>query len=128
MLRAAKSAILRGALAMGYRIEKVSLLPPSYDSDGLTVRGKYAPFLDNRRFISAYRSAMDEAPYEIEWRIAVTCWAAQHGAHLPGDFVECGTNLGYLSRAICEYLDFNTLPKSFYLFDTFRGIPHEQLS
>lgn len=64
----------------------------------------------------------------IEWRVAIACWAAQHGAGLPGDFVECGVNTGILSRAICEYIDFNRLDKFFYLFDTFAGIPESQMS
>ena len=32
------------------------------------------------------------------------------------------------SLAICHYLDFNSLGKKFYLFDTCRGLPHEQMS
>ena len=55
-------------------------------------------------------------------------WAAAVGARLPGDFVECGVNTGVFSLAVCEYLDFNALDRSFWLFDTFRGIPAEQIS
>jgi hypothetical protein len=32
------------------------------------------------------------------------------------------------SLAICDYLDFNSTGKSFWLFDTFNGIPTEQVS
>jgi len=38
----------------------------------------------------------------IEWRI-VTCY---HAKHLSGDFVECGSNTGIMSIAICDYIDF----------------------
>ena len=60
--------------------------------------------------------------------MAVCCWAAQHGTRLPGDFVECGVNTGILSLAVCKYVGFNDLDKSFYLFDTFAGIPVAQMS
>jgi hypothetical protein len=118
-----------------------SIAPPAhlpvYDSDGLTVRGKQVPFLENERFMSAYRRGINSgqrfggtpnAEIHIEWRVAVTCWAAHHGSKLPGDFVECGVNTGIYSLAICEYVGFNHLNKSFYLFDTFSGIPEEQMS
>ncbi len=55
------------------------------------------------------------------------CWAARHASHLEGDFVECGVNTGIFSLAICNYIDFNRTGKSFYLFDTFCGIPVEQM-
>jgi hypothetical protein len=48
--------------------------------------------------------------------------------HVPGDFVECGVNTGIFSLAICDYLDFNATDRSFWLFDTFAGIPEEQVS
>jgi hypothetical protein len=47
---------------------------------------------------------------------------------LPGDFVECGVNIGIFSLAICNYVNFNELDKTFWLFDTFEGIPKEQMS
>ncbi len=62
----------------------------------------------------------------IEWRIHVACWAATHALKVPGDFVECGVNTGMMSLAICKYLDFNRTGKTFWLFDTFSGIPVEQ--
>ena len=46
---------------------------------------------------------------------------------LAGDFVECGTNTGIMSLAICKYIDFNNTGKRFFLFDTYCGIPEEQI-
>lgn len=51
-----------------------------------------------------------------------------HGRRLPGDFVEYGVNTGIFSLAICDYIDFNATGKHFCLFDTFDGIPPEQIS
>jgi len=111
---------------------------PSYDADGLKTWSKNIGFLTDSRFLSAYERGFnsghaffrpDGSPiHSIQWRVAVTCWAATHGAKLDGDFVECGVNTGCHSLAICEYLDFNALDKKFYLFDTYCGLPEEQMS
>lgn len=112
---------------------------PTYDADHLRVWHKTVDFMRDERFMSAYRRGMNSGhvigrPAEsmedihIEWRIHMCCWAAWHASRLPGDFVECGTNTGIMSLAICEYVDFNATDKNFYLFDTFAGIPLEQLS
>jgi O-methyltransferase len=130
----------------GYCVSRIGPAPtadpaptPSYDADGLVTYNKNIGFLRDPRFLSAYRRGMnsghaigrqrgDDTDIHIEWRIAVCCWAAQHGSHLAGDFVECGVNTGIMSLAVCEYVDFNRLEKSFYLFDTFQGIPIDQAS
>lgn len=119
------------------RLNYVRVPHLTYHADGLITSGKYAPFLDNPRFMSAYGRAIKsghiiggekDLDLHIEWRVAIACWAAQHAAHLPGDFVECGVNTGIFSLAVCEYANFNSLGKSFYLFDTFAGIPDAQMS
>jgi hypothetical protein len=42
--------------------------------------------------------------------------------------VECGVNTGIFSLAAAKYIDLNATGKRFYLFDTFAGIPEEQIS
>ncbi len=112
---------------------------PTYDADFLMVWNKNTDFLSDPHFMAAYRAGMDsghkigrpagsQEDIHIEWRILVCCWAGWHARHLPGDFVECGTNTGIMSLAVCNYIDFNSTGKSFWLFDTFRGIPGEQIS
>jgi hypothetical protein len=64
----------------------------------------------------------------IEWRVMMACWLAAHSKRLVGDFVECGVNTGITSLAICEYINFNTLDRTFYLFDTYQGIPESSMS
>jgi hypothetical protein len=111
----------------------------TYLSDGLATWNKSVSFLALPRFASAYRRGMSSGHrittaagtggnLEIGWRIAICCWAAAHAKHLAGDFVECGTNTGIMSLAICEYVEFDKLAKRFWLFDTFAGIPPEQMS
>jgi O-methyltransferase len=112
---------------------------PSYDADHLRVWHRSMDFLHDPRFVSAYRRGMDSGhaigrppgsreDIHIEWRIHMCCWAAWHARRLPGAFVECGTNTGIMSLAVCEYVDFNATGKNFYLFDTFEGIPPAQMS
>jgi O-methyltransferase len=101
----------------------------SYYADGIAVWHKAAPFLEDARFREAYRfgieSRLDGLDVHVEWRMHVVLWAAHHAARLPGDFVECGVATGMYSLAICKSLDFNSLDRDFWLFDTYEGIPVE---
>lgn len=111
----------------------------SYSSPGLDVRYHTVDFVDDPAFMTAYQLGMAGAreflqragaPADVrhEWPVLVCCWAAWHATRLAGDFVECGTNTGIMATAVCQYVDFNRLDKSFYLFDTYDGIPSEQMS
>lgn len=114
------------------------LTQPCYAHDGMRLYGKSTEFLQDERFLRAYQAGMDSGhkigrprgskdDIHIEWRVQIACWAACHALHLPGDLVECGVNTGILSLAICNFIDFNATGKSFYLFDTFNGIPEDQM-
>jgi hypothetical protein len=113
--------------------------PPQYEADHLAVWQKNTAFIQEERFKRAYAAGVNSAPHfdffgdgnpdpNIEWRIHISCWAACHAAQLPGDFVECGVNTGFTTLAICEYVDFNKTGKNLWLFDTFNGIPAEQIN
>lgn len=107
--------------------------PLTYNSDGLATQHN-ADFLREPRFAAAYARGMDtirsrRATLQVGWRVQTCCWAAQHGLHLDGDFVECGVFTGIYSRAIVEYVDFNQEnDRRFWLLDTFQGIAEEQLT
>jgi O-methyltransferase len=113
--------------------------PPTYCADDLIVRQKNTAFMREPRFVDAYARGMNSGhkigrergsttDIHIEWRVHVLCWAASQAAKLPGDFVECGVNTGIFSLAVANYIDFNSTGKRFYLFDTFAGIPDEQIT
>lgn len=92
--------------------------------------------LASRRFIGIYQDpkfktsknkALENIPKNlkkniiynnIDWRFHIVNWAANHCKSLEGDFVEFGVYYGFLARSMCHYIDFETLNKSFYLFDT----------
>jgi hypothetical protein len=60
---------------------------------------------------------------KVHWRAHVACWAAERAKSLEGDFVECGVNKGGLALTVMHYVEFQKLPKKFYLLDTFSGLP-----
>jgi len=109
---------------------------PTYDADYMRLWNKNVSFMKDPAFLQAYAAGINSnhglgfpgtVDIHIEYRIAVCCWAAWHCRHLAGDFVECGTNTGIMSLAICDYINFNETGKNFYLFDTYEGIPPEQI-
>lgn len=104
--------------------------PLSYNQDGLASQHN-ADFMRDPRFTEAYRVGMENARQgtRIEWRVHVALWCASQAVQLEGDFVECGVHTGILSGAVMTWLDFARLaPRRFWLFDTWAGIPVEQIS
>lgn len=100
------------------------LYATTYAQDGLfTVHN--SNFQTDPDFACAYArglKATEPMEYNWHWRVHVGLWAARVAARLPGDFVECGVNRGFLSSAIMEDLNWNSLDRTFWLLDTFSGI------
>jgi hypothetical protein len=104
--------------------------PLAYNQDGLATQHN-ADFMRDGRFLDAYRVGMENGRpgTQVEWRVHVALWCATQAMRLQGDFVECGVHTGILSGAVMTWLDFARLaPRKFYLFDTWQGIPAEQVS
>lgn len=118
--RDAKRAIARTLYALVSRIA-----PAAYAQDGLICVHSHA-FMQDPGFIRAYargvRAIGGTDTYQWHWRIHVGLWAARVAVALTGDFVECGVNRGFLSSAIMEHLDWNSLERDFFLLDTFTGL------
>jgi len=80
--------------------------------------------LSHPRFRAAYDAGKKTGSWndaELRWRVYTCCWAAEHALSVDGDFIECGVNRGGMARAVTEYVGFSSLPRTFYLFDTFCG-------
>lgn len=95
-----------------------------YDSDGLKTTHNH-DFMADERFQAAYRRGVAAAAgsdYGWHWRVHIGLWAAQSALRVPGDFVECGVNRGFLSSAIMQLVDWDRTGRIFYLLDTFRGL------
>lgn len=125
---------LKSALKFALHGEK-SL--PGLALDNLRVTKKNTAFLEDSRFKAAVKFAVQanegawnrkgQTP-DIRWRLHICCWAARHGLALEGDFVEFGVYAGLTSLTVCELLDFNSIDRRFWLFDTFSGLPTEGLT
>lgn len=102
--------------------------PPTYHQDGL-ICFHNTSFMQDPAFKDAYQRGIAAAgkDYTFHWRVHVALWAASYAATLEGDFVECGVNRGVLSSCVMQYLNWNSLHRKFYLFDTFCGFDPSQL-
>jgi hypothetical protein len=112
---------------------KEAFYRPVFDFDGLRTDPRTIhnhDFMKEPRFVAAYARGLEAAGSEQHyyWRLHVALWCAEHALKLGGDFVECGVWRGLLSSSIMRYLDWNSLDRHFYLFDTFRGIDESQLN
>ena len=116
--------------------KRLGLGRPLFDYVGnkVAVRGVNLGFMEDDRFAAAWKIASElnrdvwrKGVPDIRWRAHVCCWAAQCGLNLKGDLVECGVYGGLLSITICEFLNFKKGGPKFWLFDTFHGIPIEQV-
>jgi len=103
----------------------------TYAADGLGVRKKFVPFLENPEFDRAWNKVLKDndglweggSLPDIRWRCHTCIWAAQNCLRLEGDFAEFGVNTGVLSSMILQTTPAEKSGKKFYLFDTFAGIP-----
>lgn len=106
-----------------------------FKADGLGVKGKNLGFLLDPKFIKAWLTVENGAQVgwpegvpDVRWRVHTAIWAASNGLRLDGDFVECGVHSGILTHAICDYFDFRDKARTFWLFDTWNGVPMENLT
>jgi hypothetical protein len=126
LLHVARRAVARSLYALVH-----SAAPAVYAQDGLISVHSHA-FTRDPAFIRAYARGVKAIggidTYHWHWRIHLGLWAASVASGLDGAFVECGVNRGFLSSAIMEYLDWNSLDRDFYLLDTFAGLDPRYVS
>ncbi len=108
--------------------QRLAASDDAYDQDGLWSVHNH-DFMTDKLFSKAYnRGCAADSDHRIHWRIHIGLWAAITASKLEGDFVECGVNRGFLSSAIMDFLDWNSVEKTFYLLDTFAGLAPDQSS
>ncbi len=126
LLRAVRRGIARGLYAL---VRTVA--PMAYAQDGLISVHSHA-FMQDPAFVRAYARGVKAIggndSYRWHWRVHIGLWTAGMASRLDGDFVECGVNMGFLSSAVMEYLDWNSLDRDFYLLDTFTGLDERFVS
>src|SRR5690242_17999018 len=98
----------------------------TFCGDMLITAGRNCTFCSDERFMQAFDATAKGAQEKsLIWRLHVLAWAARNALHLKGDFVECGVWMGFSSAVICKCIDFATLPRTYYLYDTFTALPQE---
>lgn len=99
-----------------------------YVSDGLATWMKILPFFEDPRFLVLAEQHQRLLPIpNWHWNLQTVVWAASQVAAVPGDFVELGVFRGHTTLFVADYLEFGNLPRTWRLYDTFEGIPEDQL-
>jgi hypothetical protein len=107
-------------------IEKVGRHP--FVGESLATWGKTVPGMEDPRFREiAQRHAHLLPMANWHWNLGVVAWAVQQVRALPGDFVELGVFRGHTTLFVAELLEFASWPKRWRLYDTFSGIPDDQV-
>ncbi len=120
--------LAQNALArLGYRLINTRT---HYSHDGL--HSLHHPrFLADPAFQAAYARGVAAGHGhnpQIHWRLHIALWAARQALAIPGDFVECGVNAGFVSSAILQTLAWAPPQRRFFLIDTFAGPAFNQYS
>jgi len=95
-----------------------------FAGDNLFTWGRNLGFLQDLPFVAAVDgNKPNQQELSCIWRLHTLCWAARQCSRLEGDFVEAGVYQGFSVKVICDYLDFNKIDKSYYLYDVFYHSP-----
>ncbi|HXA39813.1 MAG TPA: TylF/MycF/NovP-related O-methyltransferase [Phenylobacterium sp.] len=96
--------------------------------EGLATWQKTLPFLDDDRFNALAGKHAHLLPLaNWHWNLQTVLWAVKQGRAVEGDFVELGVFKGHTTIFVAEYLEFAGWDKRWFLYDTFEGIPDDQL-
>ncbi|PZQ65087.1 MAG: methyltransferase [Phenylobacterium zucineum] len=100
----------------------------AFVSAGLATWDKILPFFMDKRFAELAKEHAHLLPLpNWHWNLQTVVWAVQQARDVPGDFVELGVFRGHTTRFVADYLGFDAWAKTWWLYDTFEGIPKDQL-
>lgn len=93
-----------------------------WQTDNLITFGKNHSFLEDEQLIACIeRHANHDYDKAIVWRTHILTWAARCASGSAGDFVECGTHLGFTAAVVCDYLPSATAHRQYWCYDLFEG-------
>lgn len=109
--------------------------PGFFAGDSLITCGRNLGFLNDEPFIRSFDRAwarFESEPLrhiltQLVWRKHVLASCAVNCLPLEGDFVECGTEYGFGVDVVSDYIDFKSTSKTWWLYDTFAGVPDSQM-
>ena len=103
--------------------------PIHFAADMLITFDRNMGFYKDPAFMAAFNAATArDQETSLIWRLHVLCSSARTALRREGDFVECGVFRGFSSAVVAQYLDFAKISRTWYLYDTFTGIPDDQLA
>ncbi len=92
--------------------------------DNMILFGRSLGFQRNPRFIEAFgKNCRNKQERSLASRLNTLTWAAEQALDIEGDFVECGVWRGFCSAVVTDYVGFEKVDKTLYLYDTYAGIP-----
>lgn len=95
-----------------------------YAQDNLITLNRNLSFTHDKKFAEAFQQNVHTAQEKsLLWRLHTLAWAARHCLKVAGDFAECGVWRGFSFGVLADYLDWGSVPKTLYLYDTFEGVP-----
>jgi O-methyltransferase len=111
-------------------LEKVEVLDnmTAFVGDGLATWFKSTPFTEDERFMTLAQTHGGLLPViNWHWNLQTVVWAVNQTREVAGDFVELGVFKAHTTTFVADYLGFQDWPKTWWLYDTFDGIPADQL-
>ena len=98
-------------------------------TEGLLTWRRTSGFLQDEDFAAVVKKYEDLVHIpNYYWQLHTVIWAVRSCLKLPGDFVELGVHKGYTTAIVAEYIDFAAMDRTWYLYDTFEGIPEDLLN
>lgn len=92
----------------------------AFGGDNLITFGRNLSFATDPSFYKAFMAAKpDDREIALVWRCHVLHWAARRGLELDGDFIEAACYKGFSSRVLVNALDWSSVPRTYWLYDTF---------
>jgi len=99
-----------------------------WQTDNLMTFAKNLSFLDDKRLTDlVFNHANHEYDKAIIWRTHILTWAAQNALCVSGDFVECGTHLGYSVNVVADYIKLSSTSRLYWCYDLFEGNAYKEL-
>jgi hypothetical protein len=102
----------------------------AYVGEGIATWMKTPPFIADARFMALAEKDFELAPSGVSnwhWNLTVMLNAARQARDLPGDYVELGVYKGHTTKFLADYLGFASWDRRWWLYDTFEGVPQDQV-
>jgi len=103
-------------------------MPNIFIGEGIATWMKTLPFMEDEKFLALVDKHAGLLPLaNWHWNLNTVLWALRQARNVAGDFVELGVFKGHTTLFTAEYLGFADWDRRWFLYDTFDGIPDDQV-